>query len=391
MVNDILLADQYDKAFFSLLDEQGKLVAGDGKLALPTPDADIEDKATFYDTAIGGEQVRAIFTELHFESAGASHTWRILIGETRNKRRMLASDILTGFVVPQAFIILLAAALVMLGIKQGLAPLESLRAAVARRTHNATQPLEVGEVPIEVQPLLQEINSLLERLQKIFESQKRFTADAAHQLRTPMAGLSAQTDLARAQKNPPRTQYALDQIKQVSTRLNHVVSQLLSLARNEPGAEKALRTERLDLAALARETTKEWVKSAFEREIDLGFDSSDTPIEITGDATRIRELLDNLLDNALRYCPRGSQITVSVKHDRSLCVEDNGPGIPPDEREQIFERFHRLLDNETEGSGLGLAIVKEITEMHGGTVQVTEGANGRGALFRVCFPATHPI
>lgn len=389
MVHDILLTDQYDKSYFSMLDDQGALVTGDGKLALPPPDADStgENNTTFYDTTVGHEQVRAIFTELHFDLNGESHIWRILIGETRNKRRMLASDILTGFVAPQAFVILLAAALVLLGIRQGLAPLESLRSAVAKRSLNDMQPLQVREVPIEVQPLLQEINSLLGRLQSVLETQKRFTADAAHQLRTPLAGLTAQTDLARTQNNPPQTEHALDQIKEVSTRLNHVVCQLLSLARNEQGAEKSLRMETLNLTELVRETAMGWVSSAVEHGIDLGFEAPSAHlIEITGDASRIKELLDNLLDNAIRYSPRGSQITVSVKPDCSLCVEDNGPGIPPEERERIFERFHRLLDQESEGSGLGLAIVKEIAEIHGGTVTVTEGAHGRGALFQVRFP-----
>jgi two-component system sensor histidine kinase TctE len=388
MVHDILLNDQYDKTFFSMLDDRGTLAAGDGKLALPPPDADSEDNSTFYDTTVDGEKVRAIFTEIHFDLSGEAHTWRILIGETRNKRRMLASDILTGFVAPQAFVIMLAAALVILGIKQGLAPLELLRSAVARRTHTDMQPLQVQEVPIEVQPLLQEINNVLGRLRAILEMQQRFTADAAHQLRTPLAGLTAQTDLARTQKNPPQTEHALDQIKEVTTRLNHVVCQLLSLARNEQGAERVLRMEAIDLANLARETTMGWVNTAIERGIDLGFDCPLQFIEITGDEIRIKELLDNLLDNALRYIPRGSQITVSVNPDCSLCVEDNGPGIPPEERENIFDRFHRLQDNESEGSGLGLAIVKEITEIHGGTVTVTEGSHGRGALFQVRFPGT---
>jgi len=391
LVQDFLLVDKYDKTFFSLLDEQGHLVAGDGKLALPPPDAEVEGEATYYDTDIGGEPVRAILAELHIELTGESRIWRILVGETRNKRRMLANDILAGFVVPQAFIILIAVALVMLGIKQGLAPLESLRTTVAKRTHNDMQPLEVREVPIEVQPLLYEINSLLLRLKAIFEAQQRFTADAAHQLRTPLAGLSAQTDLARSQKNPLQTRHALDQIKKVSTRLNHAVNQLLSLARNESSAGKSLHFETLDLAALARVTTMEWVELAIEHGIDLGFGGDDLPVVITGDSKRIRELLDNLLSNALRYCPSGSQVTVSVRQDRTLNVEDTGPGIPSEERERIFERFHRLVDSKAEGSGLGLAIVKEIAEIHGGNVQIIEGANGTGALFRVWFPEKKPI
>jgi two-component system sensor histidine kinase TctE len=389
VARDILLADRYDKTYFSILDQANTLIAGDGKLVAPPDDADRDDDGSItYDTVIEGEEVRAIQTELHLEVAGQPRIWQILVGETRHKRNGLAKDILTGFVVPQALVIMTAAILVMLGVRRGLTPLEDLRASLAKRAHNDMRPLDTPGVPVEVRPLLEEINNLLSRLQSVLEAQKRFTADAAHQLRTPLAGLSAQTDFAREQPNPPQTQHALDQIKEVSTRLNHAVSQLLSLARNEPGAEKSLRLDDIDLNTLARETTLEWVERAVEHGIDLGFEGTDTAVTISGDPSRLKEMLDNLVDNALRYCPRGSSVTVRVGSNRTLCVEDNGPGIPEEDRDKVFERFHRLLGNEAEGNGLGLAIVREIAEMHGGTVQVTEGTNGRGALFRVCFPAT---
>ncbi len=386
MVRDILLADQYDKAFFSLLDEQGTLMSGDGKLPLPTEDADVEDEATYYDTHIQGQAVRAILTELHFDAAGKPHTWRVLVGETRNKRKMLARDILTGFVAPQAFIILLATGLVMLGISRGLAPFESLRSAVAAREPDDTQPLDTQAAPVEVRPLLGEINNLLRRLQAVFESHKRFTADAAHQLRTPLAGLAAQTDLALSQDNPPQTGHALDRIKEVSTRLNHAVNQLLSLARNEPGAERSLQLEIIDLNELGRQVTVTWVERAMEHGIDLGFEGAGCMQPMRGDPTKLRELLDNLIDNALRYCPLGSQVTVRVEPDCAICVEDNGPGIPLEESERIFDRFHRLSGSTAEGNGLGLAIVKEIAEIHNGSIAVEQGANGQGARFRARFP-----
>jgi len=298
---------------------------------------------------------------------------------------------LTGFVVPQALIIILAVALVMFAIRKGLAPLEPLRVAVARSTHSELQPLDAHEAPSEIQPFILEINFLIERLQNAILAQQRFIADAAHQLRTPLAGLAAQTDLAIAQKNSPQTNHALDQIKKASSNLNHLVKQLLSLARNEFGSEKSLHLEVVDLVAIARDATMEWISTANERGIDLGFSGTGLKVEVNGDKMRIREMLDNLIDNALRYCPSGSQVTVSVSQNCTLCVEDNGPGIPVEERDSIFERFHRLPDSEIEGSGLGLAIVKEIAGIHGGNVQVSDGAGGRGASFQVFFPVTNTV
>jgi two-component system sensor histidine kinase TctE len=326
---------------------------------------------------------------MHFDLAGEMHTWHILVGETRNKRKILSKEILIGFVVPQLLIIILAATLVVFAVRKGLAPLEPLRVAVARCTHSELKSLDAREAPSELQPFINEINFLVGRLQNAILAQQRFIADAAHQLRTPLAGLAAQTDLAIAQKNSPQTDHALVQIKKASSNLNHLVKQLLSLARNEFGTEKSLNLEVVDLVAIARDTTMEWISTANKRGIDLGLSGNSLKVEVNGDKVRIREMLDNLIDNALRYCPFGSQVTVSVNQDRTLCVEDNGPGIRPEERERIFERFHRLPESEMEGSGLGLAIVKEIAQMHGGYVRVADGAGGRGASFQVFFPVTN--
>lgn len=391
-MQDILLTDQYDKTFFSLLDEQGHLIAGDGKLPPPTDRKTTEEKKPrLYETTIGEKPVRALLKRLTITSADKTYSWNILLGETCNKRERLARDILTGFIAPQILIIFLAILLLIMGIRQGLAPLESLRITVAKRPHNDMHPLDVSEVPTEVQPLLQEINRLLARLQAMFENQKRFTADTAHRLRTPLAGLSAQIDLARVQDNPPQTRHALDQVKKVSANLNHAIGQLLSLARNDPDAGQLLQIETLDLTKLARQITMEWIESANTQKIDLGFSGENSPCVITGDAMRIKELLDNLLDNALRYCPSGSKVTVSVASDGTLSVEDNGPGISPEERKHIFERFHRGADTRAEGSGLGLAIVKEIAEIHGGNVKATEGKDGHGMLFSVIFPIKNSV
>lgn len=391
-MHDILLTDQYDTTFFSILDEQGHVIAGDGKLPFPPwiTDGTAGEKLILYDTTVNKKPVRAILNKLPIMVKGEPHAWHVLLGETYNKRDKLAKDILIGFVVPQIIVIFLAILLVFMSIRQGLAPLETLRSAVAKRAHNDMQPLDVSKVPMEIRPILQEINRLLARLQGMVESQKRLTADTAHRLRTPLAGLSAQIDLARTQDNPPQTSHALDQVKKVSSSLNHAISQLLSLARNDSNASQSLHMEALDLASLARQVTMDWAGLANSQGIDLGFESDDIPFNIHGDPMRIKELLDNLLDNALRYCPRGSRVNVCVTQGCTLSVEDNGPGIPPEEWEHVFERFHRGIDSRAEGSGLGLAIVKEIAEIHGGSVNATQGSSGQGAIFSVTFPASRP-
>lgn len=310
-MRDILLTDQYDTTFFSILDERSQVIAGDGKLPPPPAATDGAGgrKLVLYDTAVDKKPVRAIFNRLPITVKGEPRAWHILLGETYNKRDKLAKDILIGFAVPQTIVIFLAILLVFMGVRQGLAPLEALRGAVAKRAHNDMRPLDISKVPIEIHPILQEINRLLARLQGMVEAQKRLTADTAHRLRTPLAGLSAQLDLARAQDNPPQTSHALDQAKKVSSNLNHAISQLLSLARNDPNASQSLHMEAFDLALLARQVTMDWAGSANSQGIDLGFESDGIPSTIHGDPTRIKELLDNLLDNALRYCPWGSQVT----------------------------------------------------------------------------------
>jgi two-component system sensor histidine kinase TctE len=384
---DVLLADQYDKVYYSVLDDQGRILAGDGKIKLDSELPTEKDNRHFFDTTVDNIEVRAISTAFSMRMAGKDHHWTIVVGETRNKREHLADQIITGFVMPQVLIILLAALLVMFAVKRGLAPLESLRLALSQRSHDDLNALNVPNLPSEVMPLTQEINGLLSRIQSVFEVQKQFTADAAHQLRTPLAGLSAQTDFAMEQDNPPQTQHALDQIKVVASRLSHAVNQLLSIARNEPGADKSLQMRAIELNAFARNITLEWVETAMKQHMDLGFEETDASVTISADPGRLKELLDNLIDNALRYCPNGSRVTVRVGEDATLCVEDNGYGIPVEERERVFERFHRLLGNEAHGNGLGLAIVREIAELHNASVIVTEGAGGQGALFRVQFTA----
>jgi two-component system, OmpR family, sensor histidine kinase TctE len=209
-------------------------------------------------------------------------------------------------------------------------------------------------------------------------------------LKTPVAGLKAQIELALREDEPKRVRHSLAQLYVSVDRLSRLVQQLLSLARNEPGAVEAIRLQPLDLDALALEISMEWAPQAIKSGVDLGFDAAGRPVTISADRDRLRELINNLIDNAVRYSRQGGRVTVVVSQladgEGQLSVSDDGPSIPLEERTRIFERFHRLLGTHTEGSGLGLAIVSEIASLHGARITLDEDRDGIGNTFSVIFP-----
>ncbi|MGH8634301.1 MAG: sensor histidine kinase, partial [Burkholderiales bacterium] len=232
-------------------------------------------------------------------------------------------------------------------------------------------------------------NDLLARLGTAIAKQQRFIADAAHQLRTPIAGLKTQTELALRQSQPGNVPDTLRQLQTATEQATRLVNQLLSLARAEPGAKRGHTVARLDLARLARNAATEWVPRALARRIDLGYDGEEGAAWIEGDSCLVHDMLGNLLDNAIHYTQQGGHVTVRVAAAADavvLSVEDNGPGIPESERERVFERFYRVLGAGSEGCGLGLAIVREIALSHGAEVTLGAGAGGQGTLVRVAFP-----
>ncbi|HAP25147.1 MAG TPA: sensor histidine kinase, partial [Achromobacter sp.] len=239
------------------------------------------------------------------------------------------------------------------------------------------------------------MNDLLDRLSANVQAQRRFVADAAHQLKTPLAGLRTQAELALRDASPEEMQSSLRQLVTGSERATRLVNQLLLLARAENPS--AIGLTRTDINAIAYEQTMHWVPLALSLNTDLGFEGADTPVEINGNPLLLAELLNNLVDNALRYTPRGGHITVRVLQADGqgiLEVEDSGPGIAPDERERVFDRFYRVLGTTSDGSGLGLAIVREITQKHQANVEIgdhpTEHSDLPGTRIRVVFPLYTP-
>ncbi|MEP7275418.1 MAG: ATP-binding protein, partial [Betaproteobacteria bacterium] len=280
--------------------------------------------------------------------------------------------------------------MIWVGVGRGLSPLETMSRALGKRRPDALAPLAERGLPDELRPLAASLNALLARLDAALGAQRRFTADAAHELRTPLAALVLQLDVARRVGDDPARVAAYDDLEGGVARASHLVDQLLTLARVEPEALATLATA-CDLPALAKEAIVARGALAAGKRIDLGL-ARETPALVRGDPASLSILLSNLLDNALRYTPEGGRVDVAI--DRAgdggavLVVTDTGPGIPPDERERVFDRFHRGADAPATGSGLGLSIVKRIADAHGASIALGDPADHAGLCVSVHFPPT---
>jgi len=353
------------------------------------PDDPSADRVRYYDDEYLGREIRAVAIRVPVEPGSGRGAVQIQVAERITARDEFAREIILRMVLPQAILILLAGFAVWYGVGRGLAPLSTLRREIESRSHRDLSALSEEQAPQEVRPLIHAMNDLLARLGAAMSAQQRFIADAAHQLRTPIAGLKTQTELALRQSQLDDVHSALRQLQTATEQSTRLVNQLLSLARAEPGAKREHAAERLDLAGVAREATTEWVPRAIARNIDLGYDGEDAAAWIEGDSFLVREMLGNLIDNAIRYTQSGGQVTVRVaaaRNDVVLTVEDNGPGIPESERQRVFERFYRVLGSGAEGCGLGLAIVREIAMSHRAEATLGPGAGGQGTVVRVAFP-----
>lgn len=339
--------------------------------------------------------------ELGFSSVQTdSGEWRIYsvqlglavvqIAQPESARRTLAAHMALRTVAPLLLLLPLLAWLVWMAVGRGLRPLREIAGEVRSRDANTLAPLALREMPDEIAPLSDALNQLLARLAQAIDTQRAFVADAAHALRTPLAALQLQAQLVERADSATARQEAVSQLRDGLERLTHLVAQLLTLARQEPGAAPPPH-EPVDLRALAAEVVAEMSQAAIDRDIDLGVDSPDDHARVWGDADALRILLTNLIDNALHYIPRGGRVDVRVARLPEpggvvLEVADNGPGIPEAERARVFDRFYRVPDAPTGGSGLGLSIVAEIAQSHGARVALEDAAPG--LRVRVTFPAT---
>ncbi|HEX7110999.1 MAG TPA: ATP-binding protein, partial [Mizugakiibacter sp.] len=304
-------------------------------------------------------------------------------------RQELAREILLGTLPIELALVLLALGVVWLSIGRGLRLLDPLVAQVGARHPRDLAALDTAGVPVEILPLARTIDVLLMRLREMVRLQERFIADAAHQLRTPLAGLRLQAERALADPRPETVRESLAHIERLAEGAGRAVGQLLALARTQAHEQAPVASIAFDLAALVRECVAERVPEALAREADLGYVGPDDGVRVRGDPVLLREMLCNLIDNAVRYGRDGGQVTVGlqpVADTAALSVEDDGPGVPAELRLRLGERFFRVPGTVREGSGLGLAIVREIAARHGGEVHFGTGSTGNGLRVEVRLP-----
>ena len=399
---ELLRADDADTVYYQVLGARGEFLSGERALPLP-PESEriVVDVVRIRDDEVHGADVRIAYVWVQSSLPGARPAL-VQVAETLEKRSVLATEIVKGVMLPQFVILPLSVLLVWLALVQAIKPLNRLEERIRARKPDDLSPIDAHSVPLEVAPLVYSVNDLLLRLKDSIATQKRFLADAAHQLKTPLAGLRMQADLAQREgANTEELKQSLRQIGRASIRATHTVNQLLALARAESSGAAMPRTP-CDLAELTMAVVRDCVPRAIEKHIDLGYEGTQPHAiggQLAGNATLIKELIRNLVDNAINYIPssldKPGVITARVLTDPFggtlvLQVEDSGPGVPQAERELIFQPFYRALGTEVDGSGLGLPIVMEIAHQHNATVSMEDarpGQNPPGARFTVRFMA----
>lgn len=333
----------------------------------------------FSNTTIDGHHWRV------FSSWDESGEYLIQVAERTKVRDELAQDIAGNLLRPLWFALPLLALLLWIAVMRGLHPLDQLTREVAQREPDNLAALDISSAPREVLPLIERLNRLFTRIEASMQKERRFTADAAHELRTPVAAIKAQTQVARAASGEAERIHALDNAILGCDRAAHLIDQLLTLARLDT-LDRSV-AEFCRLRAIATATIAALAPAALEKGVQLELLAGDETI-VHGNAGLLQVLLRNLLDNAVKHTPPGTRVQVNITHEREmvcLSVSDNGPGIPEQERGKVLERFYRPVDTQTGGSGLGLSIVQRIAEVHNATLQMQPLSAGCGWQVTVTF------
>ncbi|HYW56149.1 MAG TPA: sensor histidine kinase [Polaromonas sp.] len=383
---DILEQDPTDRVGYMVSSPPGQFVLGNGQLPPPPGNLVIEaGEPLIYEARLADKAVRVALLEVNYGDADSPQRLRVQIAKSLAVQQRIARELVADMLLPLLVLSLLLGALVYAGITRGLRPLKRLEAQLGDRTGRTLPALpliELTQAPQEVHSLATAVNQLLDAVRRSVGQEKRFLNDAAHQLRTPLAGLVSQTELALQETSLPAIKDRVVKVHAGALRSAHLVHQLLSLARTE--AEVNLQS--LDLAALAREVAREWTPKALAAGVDLGYEGEDTLL-VQGEKLLLRESMNNLIDNALHYAGRGATVTVRVRSEAGqgvLEVEDDGPGLSGSDRGHVFERFWRASELPG-GCGLGLAIVAEIANRHGGTASA-HAVLPTGLLVRLALP-----
>jgi two-component system sensor histidine kinase TctE len=376
----MLLTNKEDRVSYAAWDENARVFSGNPKLLM----ADMlfpDENHLFQDLVLDGEKQRAIL--LRGKIAGK--TYYIAVSQTVHGRDQLTRGIFASILLPEALLALVSVAVILLGVRRGLTPVELLRDEISSRSSTDLRPIEEISAPAELAPIIHGINELLGNLSTSFASHRRFIADAAHQLRTPLAALSSQIEVALESGHSDEEKLLRDLLA-TTRRTTHLANQLLSLARLEHTEQFMYEMASVDLKEMLQEVAANFVTLSARKGVELEFDLQ--PGKVTGSPLMLREMLSNLLDNAVRYTPAGGRINVRMQSSAVntwLTIADNGPGVAEEELGKLGTPFHRLPSDQTQGCGLGLAIVREIARLHGAEIRFTRGQNGHGLQVSIKF------
>ena len=388
---DIIEADPTDRVSYMVSSPPGQFVLGNSQLPDPLLGIHVEPgEPLIYEALLDKKPVRVALLEVNYGDTNAPQRLRVQVAKSLAVQQRIARELVADMLVPLVLLGTLIGTVVFIGVGRGLQPLKRLEALLGDRAHRSVTtllPIELTQAPLEVHSLAEAVNQMLAAVRRSMGQEKRFISDAAHQLRTPLAGLISQTELAltelaKIERDPQALQERLTKVHAGALRSAHLVHQLLALARTEAD----ITPQPLDMAALAREVAREWTPRAITAGIDLGYEGEDSLVT-QGEKLLLREAISNLIDNALHYAGRGATVTLRVQRLQGYAVvevEDNGPGLQEADVPRVFERFWRASELPG-GCGLGLAIVQEITLRHGGQAVVLNVAP-QGLCVRLSLP-----
>jgi two-component system, OmpR family, sensor histidine kinase TctE len=388
-VKALLTHDDKDEFVYEIYTEDGKLLSQNQGLPKPPPLIERGEPAVLHYELLGDNVYRVAVTRGSFPEFETGHVL-IQAGETLNSRKEYRRKLLLGIVVPQMILLSLAVLAIWISIEKLIKPLKTISEVVKKRAPNDLSPISSADAPDEVKSFLNALNGLFLRVNEDMEKQHRFAANAAHQLRTPLAGMKTYIEIMEKNSKDPEFSKMLAQMNDGCDRLIRTVQQLLSLSRAEQG--EVLRTyQMIDLNAVVEEALTDVVPESIKKNVELELDTPEEPVKVLGNAVSLKELTMNLLENAIKYNNSGGHVTVKVTNGTNvqLVVEDDGLGIPESERSKVFERFYRVSQSsnlDVSGSGLGLSIVSEVARLHNATVTIDSGKDLKGTKFTVTFP-----
>jgi len=385
---ELFQSKSQDRVYYRIASSRGALLSGYAELPPPV-EAPRPEESVFFQAEVRGEPVRGVAYAQPVFTAPAEGPVIIEVAQTLQDHDQLVRQLWTTTLRQDLWTLGLAAVLIGFALRRGLKDILRLRDEVVRRTPGSLEPLRAGPMPQELRPLVEALNGYIQRLDAQMAVRSRFIANASHQLRTPFAVLQTQASYGLRSPDPAVKDETLGAMSEGVRQGTRLVNQLLALSRAEAGGQTHRPGEAVDLAGLAQRVLEEQAPLAQARSIDLGLDRPEGPVVVPGSSAMLHELVVNLVDNALRYTPEGGRVTVALRRAEGgpvLAVEDNGPGIPAEDRARVFERFCRLGHDDTPGCGLGLSIVQEVARAAGAEVQLADPAQGPGLVVTVRFP-----